>query len=113
MGSCRLASSHSPIAVIEAENSAARSRIVTLRIISFLMRFPDVSTLSFQFLDGLHYSLSEVPRSGKTGRPWGWTQKGRKKRANPARWRRGLMAFLIASLIASTLTQPTLGVGFG
>jgi hypothetical protein len=49
MGSYRLASSHSPIAVIDAENSAARSRIVTLRIISFLMRFPDVSTLSFQF----------------------------------------------------------------
>lgn len=54
MGSYRLASSHRPIAVIEAENSAARSRIVTLRIISFLMRFPDVSTLSFQFLDALH-----------------------------------------------------------
>jgi hypothetical protein len=51
MGSYRLASSHRPIAVIDAENSAARSRIVTLRIISFLMRFPDVSTLSFQFLD--------------------------------------------------------------
>jgi hypothetical protein len=32
----------------------ARSRIVTLRIISFLMRFPDVSTLSFQFLDAPH-----------------------------------------------------------
>ena len=46
--------SHRPIVVIEAENSAARSRIVTLRIISFLMRFPDVSTLSFQFLDAPH-----------------------------------------------------------
>jgi hypothetical protein len=54
MGSYRLASSHRPIALIEAENSAARSRIVTLRIISFLMRFPDVSTLSFQFLDAPH-----------------------------------------------------------
>jgi hypothetical protein len=45
MGSYRLASNHRPTAVIEAEKSAARSRIVTLRIISFLMRFPDVSTL--------------------------------------------------------------------
>ena len=33
------------------------------------------------------------------------------KRANLARRRRGAVAFLIASLMASTLTEPTLGVG--
>ena len=41
------------------------------------------------------------------------TKEASKKRANPARRRRGAMAFLIASLMASTLTEPTLGVGFG
>lgn len=41
------------------------------------------------------------------------TKEAGKKRANLARRRRGAMAFLIASLMTSTLTEPTLGVGFG
>jgi hypothetical protein len=35
------------------------------------------------------------------------------KRANLARRRRGAMAFLVACLMTSTLTEPSLGVGFG
>jgi hypothetical protein len=35
------------------------------------------------------------------------------KRADLERRRRGAMAFLIASLMISTLIEPTLGVGFG
>ena len=41
------------------------------------------------------------------------TKEASKKRANLARRRRGAMAFLIASLMTSTLAEPTLGVGFG
>jgi hypothetical protein len=37
----------------------------------------------------------------------------KKKRANLARRRRGAMAFLVACLMTSTLTEPSLGVGFG
>ena len=40
------------------------------------------------------------------------TKEAGKKRATLA-WRRGAMAFLIASLMTSTLTEPSLGVGFG
>jgi hypothetical protein len=39
VGSYRLASSHSPIAVIIAENSAARIRTVVLRMIPLAKRF--------------------------------------------------------------------------
>ena len=36
-----------------------------------------------------------------------------KKRANLARRRRRAIAFLVACLMTSTLTEPSLGVGFG